>query len=254
VSYRERKVLGPESSGWNRQRQGNGYGGSGSRGDKFDCYGNDGNRSRPHSCVDWRTVHPRARVVHEDGHGRSLTHGRDHLFSCSRDMAAHDRFDHCRKKDEAVIRGANQNVVTTVTNGGESGNAPAVLTQVSVVFYITNFPNRLLYVDLRKGLEVCGIMSDVYVSLYRNIHGQHFGFVKFLKVRDVAKLNKALNNGFFGDLCLFVNVAKFDRFVKEEGSKEGEVGRMKQGPDEGGKKWWIIGWKKKGVEGRRSCD
>jgi len=83
-------------------------------------------------------VHPRVRVVHEYGCGRSPKHRRDCPFSCSRDTAALDRFDHCRKKDDAVIRDAGPNVVT---NGGESGNAPAVLTQVSVVFYITNFPN-----------------------------------------------------------------------------------------------------------------
>jgi len=101
-----------------------------------------------------------------------------------------------------------------------------------------------LYDDLRKGLKVCGILSDVYVSLYRNIHGQRLGFVKFLKVRDVAKLNKALNNVFFWDLRLFANVAKFDRFVKEEGSKEGEVGRTKQGRDEGEKNGGLLDGKK----------
>ena len=36
MSYRGRKALGPESSGRNRQQQGNGYGGSCSRGDRFD--------------------------------------------------------------------------------------------------------------------------------------------------------------------------------------------------------------------------
>jgi len=134
-------------------------------------------------------------------------------------------------------------VETTATDG--SGNAPVVSTQVSAVFDITNFPNHLLYVNLRKGLEVYGILSDVYVSLYRNIHGQSFGFVKFLKVRDVAKLNKALNNVFFGDLRLFVNVAKFDRFVKEEGSKEGVVGRTKKWSNVGEKNGDVLEGKNK---------
>jgi hypothetical protein len=59
--------------------------------------------------------------------------------------------------------------------------------------------------------------------------------VKFLKVRDVTKLNKALNNVFFGDLRLFANVDKFDRFVKEEERLEGGVGREQRWLDEGEK-------------------
>ena len=84
-------------------------------------------------------------------------------------------------------------------------------------------------------LEVCGIMVDVYVSQYRNVHGHRFGFVKFVKVRDVAKLNKALNNVYFGDLRLFANVAKFDRFVKEEERMEDVVGREQRWSSEGEK-------------------
>ncbi|GAU32903.1 hypothetical protein TSUD_152630 [Trifolium subterraneum] len=71
---------------------------------------------------------------------------------------------------------------------------------------------KLLFVDLKRGLEVCGIMEDVYVSRYRNSYGQRFGFVKYQKVRDVMKLQKALNSVYFWDLRLFANVARFDRF------------------------------------------
>ena len=53
------------------------------------------------------------------------------------------------------------------------------------MFYFTNFLYRLLYVDLRKGLEVCGILLDVYISRFRKVRGQRFGFAKFLKARDV---------------------------------------------------------------------
>lgn len=44
----------------------------------------------------------------------------------------------------------------------------------------------------------------------------------------MEKLNKALNNVFFCDLRLFVNVAKFDRFVKEEGGSEEAEGNEKR--------------------------
>ena len=61
----------------------------------------------------------------------------------------------------------------------------------------------------------------------------------------MAKFNKALNNVFFGDLCLVENVAKFDRFVKEEESKEGPVETSKKGSDEGEKNGRILDGKKK---------
>lgn len=70
---------------------------------------------------------------------------------------------------------------------------------------------------------MCGILSDVYLSRFRNVRGQRFGFAKFSKVRDVEKLKKALNNVVFWDLRLFANVAKFDRFIeKNRGSAGGE--------------------------------
>ncbi|GAU23785.1 hypothetical protein TSUD_26930 [Trifolium subterraneum] len=105
---------------------------------------------------------------------------------------------------------------------------------ISAVFYITNFPDHLLYVDLKKGLEVCGILEDVYVSRFRNSKNQRFGFVKFQKVRDELKLQKALNNVIFWDLRLYANVAKFDRFVREE-RVGGSVGGSGVGGGEGEK-------------------
>ncbi|KEH17595.1 transmembrane protein, putative [Medicago truncatula] len=46
----------------------------------------------------------------------------------------------------------------------------------------------------------------------RNKRGQLFGFVRFTHVRDVAKLNKALNNVVFGHLKVWAAIACFNRF------------------------------------------
>jgi len=67
-------------------------------------------------------------------------------------------------------------------------------------------------VTLRQGFEFCGILTELYVSRNRNARGQLFGFVRFTNVRDVVKLNKALNNVVFGNLKVWENVARFDRF------------------------------------------
>ena len=83
------------------------------------------------------------------------------------------------------------------------------------------------YVDLRKASEVCGILSDVYVAQNRNGHGRTYGFMRFIHVKNVEKLKKALNNVYLGLNKVWANVARFDRFgeVKKELLKELEDGR-----------------------------
>jgi RNA recognition motif-containing protein len=93
-------------------------------------------------------------------------------------------------------------------------------------FYVTNLPDHVQYVDLRKAFEVCGILSNVYVA--RNARGQNYGFVRYINVKDVAKLQKVLNNVFFGQNKVWANVARFDRFgeVKKEFLKGLEDGKI----------------------------
>jgi len=61
-------------------------------------------------------------------------------------------------------------------------------------FYVTNFLDSLTLFRLRQAFEVCGILTDVYVSRYQNAHGQEFGFVRYVNVKNSDKLSKALNN------------------------------------------------------------
>jgi hypothetical protein len=87
--------------------------------------------------------------------------------------------------------------------------------QRCVTFYFTNFPVHLSHFYLRKGFEVCGILEDVYVAKKRNMHGKPYGFVKFSNVRDVTKLEKALNAVSFGQFRVSASVARFDRAARE---------------------------------------
>jgi len=82
--------------------------------------------------------------MHDYGHGRSLTHHHDRPFSITREAGSKQKVEQYRPTVESRSR--------TVGTHGVNGIAPAVATHVYAVFYITNFPNRLLYVDLRKGL------------------------------------------------------------------------------------------------------
>ncbi|GAU41532.1 hypothetical protein TSUD_140630 [Trifolium subterraneum] len=126
-------------------------------------------------------------------------------------------------RGHSFTRRGNWHVLSTDVVGQVGNDSNTLKAMDSVVFYISNFPEHFLFVDLKKGVEVCGIMEDIYVSRYRNKFGQRFGFVKYLKVRDIFKLKKALNNLYFWDLKLFANVAKYDRFVSEnKGEIKGE--------------------------------
>lgn len=61
-----------------------------------------------------------------------------------------------------------------------------------VSFYITSFPSLISQVWLRKELEVCDILTNIYVSGYRNSKGDPFGFARFMNVKDSLKLKKKL--------------------------------------------------------------
>ncbi|KEH26001.1 RNA recognition motif [Medicago truncatula] len=93
------------------------------------------------------------------------------------------------------------------------------------------------HLPFHKAFEVCGILSDVYVARNRNARGQNYGFVRYINVKDVAKLQKALNNVYFGQNKVWTNVACFDRF--------GEVKKVPLNGLEDGKKSAAVGGKNK---------
>jgi hypothetical protein len=65
----------------------------------------------------------------------------------------------------------------------------------------------------------------------RNVKGGAFGFVRYVKVKDVEKLLKALNNVWFGDWKVVAKVASFDRFGNAQGvgGKRDEEEKIKEG-------------------------
>lgn len=71
--------------------------------------------------------------------------------------------------------------------------SPSVTSQGKIFafmasFYVTNLPDHVQYVDLHKAFEVYGILSDVYAARNRNARGQNYDFVRYINVKDVAKL------------------------------------------------------------------
>lgn len=69
---------------------------------------------------------------------------------------------------------------TTVVNGKPKYNVdfPKNNMDVHVVlFYINSFPPMISQVRLRKKLKVCGMLTHIYFSGYRNSKGNVLGFL-----------------------------------------------------------------------------
>jgi len=69
-----------------------------------------------------------------------------------------------------------------------------------VSYYFTNIPKCLPIYLMRQQFEVCGILTEVFISRHRNARGQIYGFVRFSHVKNSDKLSRALNNVWFSHL------------------------------------------------------
>jgi hypothetical protein len=99
-----------------------------------------------------------------------------------------------------------------------------------VTFYFTNFPEHIYHFHLKKALEVCGILENVYVPMKRNVSGHRYRFARFSNVRDVTKLLHAINDISFDQFRIRAKVARFDK-SSETGVEKGmgEQGRKEVG-------------------------
>ncbi|GAU44567.1 hypothetical protein TSUD_367230 [Trifolium subterraneum] len=110
-----------------------------------------------------------ARTRKSRGRGRSLIRRHERFGYDDREVRS---LVPVNKHSLSLIAAQGRNVI--VHDNGDNNGAARVNSQVTAIFYFTNFPKNLLFVDLKKGLEVCGILEDVYVSRYNNYRGQRF--------------------------------------------------------------------------------
>ena len=89
---------------------------------------------------------------------------------------------------------------------------------------------------------MCGIFEDLYVAKNYNVQGKVYGFVCFGKVKNVAKLTKALNEVSFETYQVFAKVARFAKYAEGGGNGKGNERKEVEGekivrdgdPKEGG--------------------
>ncbi|CAI9266882.1 unnamed protein product [Lactuca saligna] len=85
----------------------------------------------------------------------------------------------------------------------------------AVTYYVQDFPPDWNETALWKTFSLYGAVVDVYVARKLNRLKRRFGFVRFLKVRDIRAFESRLNEILIGAKRIKVNVAKFDRKGKE---------------------------------------
>jgi len=227
VSYKRRKAIRPVDRGYDRLRNTSRHGGY--REDKLHSSG----RQVQGYSRDFSRDYEELRFYQNSNRFHERYHYSRPRYHHSRPSFHHSRPAHSLSLHSRIERGRSRNRCMPLSRhvfvsplAKSQGNSFASRAS----FYVTNIPDHVQYVDFRKAFEVCGILSDVYVARNRNARGQNYGFVLFINVKDVAKLQKALNNVYFGQNKVWANVARFDRFgeVKKELLQGLEDGRKSE--------------------------
>ncbi|GJZ22653.1 RNA-directed DNA polymerase, eukaryota [Tanacetum coccineum] len=85
------------------------------------------------------------------------------------------------------------------------------LHDISSTIFILNFPRSSTTKDLWQLCDRHGVVTDVYIARKLSKIGQRFGFVRFIKIKDLKTLIEDLNKIWIGNYHLFASKARFDQ-------------------------------------------
>ncbi|KAL4554369.1 hypothetical protein LXL04_039506 [Taraxacum kok-saghyz] len=94
------------------------------------------------------------------------------------------------------------------------------LSKVVTTFFVNNLPEGCNSTRLWKRFEESGTLVDAFVPGKRDVSGRLFGFVRFLKVSNLHRMLKKLNELLLDGQKVRVNVARHDR---PKASKKGDT-------------------------------
>ncbi|XP_068483402.1 uncharacterized protein [Phaseolus vulgaris] len=98
---------------------------------------------------------------------------------------------------------------------GDSGNGNDFST-----FFFSNFPNGYGEMDMVKVFQKWATVKEVFISRRLNKWGRRFGFVRFLDVKNVVRLEGDLDRIYIGNRKLYVNILKYRRHQYEPRRKK----------------------------------
>nr|GEY64785.1 RNA-directed DNA polymerase, eukaryota, reverse transcriptase zinc-binding domain protein [Tanacetum cinerariifolium] len=85
------------------------------------------------------------------------------------------------------------------------------LYDISSTIFISNFPRSSTSKDFWQLCDRHGVVTDVYIAHKLSKIGQRFGFVRFIKIKDLKTLIEDLNKIWIGNYHLFASKARFDQ-------------------------------------------
>ncbi|ESW29403.1 hypothetical protein PHAVU_002G067600 [Phaseolus vulgaris] len=106
---------------------------------------------------------------------------------------------------EGLGRGRNGGQGFGRYGGPRNGN-------VFSTFFFSNFPHGFGERDMVKVFQKWATVKEVFISRRLNKWGRRFGFVRFLDVKNVARLEGELDKIYIGNRKLHVNIPKYRRF------------------------------------------
>jgi len=82
-------------------------------------------------------------------------------------------------------------------------------------FFFSNFPHGFGEMDMVKVFQKWARVKEVFISRRLNKWGRRFGFVRFLDVKNVVRLEGELDRIYIGNMKLCVNISKYRRHQSE---------------------------------------
>jgi RNA recognition motif-containing protein len=98
----------------------------------------------------------------------------------------------------------------------KKGGYAQKIDKISTSFFVTNFPEEVVWGDLWKLFTKYGSVSDVFIPKKVDKWGRRFGFVKFKDVKEVELLSKKLKDVWWNTHKLKINRALFGKGDKKE--------------------------------------
>ncbi|KAL2656545.1 hypothetical protein AAZV13_04G127800 [Glycine max] len=92
-----------------------------------------------------------------------------------------------------------------------------------ITSYFTHFPEEADEEILWKHFKKWGDVREVYIAKRRNREGRRYGFVRFKGVLDARGLEVKLDNTFINEHKLFVNLPRFTRTARTDGTQQNTV-------------------------------
>ncbi|KAL8519730.1 hypothetical protein ACS0TY_010606 [Phlomoides rotata] len=92
-----------------------------------------------------------------------------------------------------------------------------------VTFYFTNFPIDCSTKELLEEFNKIDFVRDIYIPKRLDKKGKAFSFVRFVGNTNVARMERDLNNIWFGSYKLRVNISKFAGKRESSGRKTTEA-------------------------------